>query len=123
VQHPDFPAIMTALLTTNYMTLCQETVWLFANILNNENVTVQEEFVDLDLMDRKGATFCNIFSPMFFVVFLNFWFPDAVAKINVILPGLAFYPDRQDLIYQYMSTTAQSIWRPSPFKVFSEADH
>jgi hypothetical protein len=66
VQHPDFPAIMTALLTTNYMTLCQETVWLFANILNNENVTVQEEFVDLDLMDREGATFCNIFSPMFF---------------------------------------------------------
>ncbi len=66
MQHPDFPAIMTALLTTNYMTLCQETVWLFANILNNENVTVQEEFVDLDLMDREGATFCNIFSPMFF---------------------------------------------------------
>jgi hypothetical protein len=32
----------------------QETVWLFANIVNNENVTVQEEFVDLDLMDRKG---------------------------------------------------------------------
>jgi hypothetical protein len=50
---------MTALLTTNYMTLCQETVWLFANILNNENVTVQEEFVDLDLMDREGATFCK----------------------------------------------------------------
>ncbi len=66
MQHPDFPAIMTALLTTNYMTLCQETVWLFANILNNENVTVQEEFVDLDLMDREGATFCNNFSPMFF---------------------------------------------------------
>jgi hypothetical protein len=61
VQHPDFPAIMTALLTTNYMTLCQETVWLFANILNNENVTVQEEFVDLDLMDREEATFCNIY--------------------------------------------------------------
>lgn len=52
VRHPDFPAIMTALLTTNYISLCQETVWLFANIVNNENVTVQEEFVDLDLMDR-----------------------------------------------------------------------
>jgi hypothetical protein len=66
VQHPDFPAIMTALLTTNYMTLCQETVWLFANILNNENVTVQEEFVDLDLMDREGATFLNNFFRVFF---------------------------------------------------------
>ncbi len=68
MQHPDFPAIMTALLTTNYMTLCQETVWLFANILNNENVTVQEEFVDLDLMDREGATFCTVF---FAIVFCN----------------------------------------------------
>ena len=28
-------------------------MWLFANIVNNENVTVQEEFVDLDLMDRQ----------------------------------------------------------------------
>jgi hypothetical protein len=43
----------------------QETVWLFANIVNNENVTVQEEFVDLDLMDRKGipeSTLLFVFS-------------------------------------------------------------
>jgi hypothetical protein len=52
VRHPDFPAIMTALLSTNYLHLCRETTWLFANIVNNESVTVQEEFVNLDLMDR-----------------------------------------------------------------------
>ena len=43
---------MTALLSTNYLHLCRETTWLFANIVNNESVTVQEEFVNLDLMDR-----------------------------------------------------------------------
>lgn len=52
IRHPDFPAIMTALLSTNYASLCQETVWLLANIVNNESVVVQEEFVDLDLMDK-----------------------------------------------------------------------
>jgi len=52
VRHPDFPAIVTALLATNYLHLCRETTWLFANIVNNENVTVQEEFVNLDLMDK-----------------------------------------------------------------------
>ena len=52
VRHPDFPAILTALLTTNYTHLCRESLWLFANIVNNENVTVQEEFVNLDLMDK-----------------------------------------------------------------------
>ena len=52
VRHPDFPAILTALLATNYTHLCREALWLFANIVNNENVTVQEEFVNLDLMDK-----------------------------------------------------------------------
>ena len=52
VRHQDFPAILTALLETNYTHLCREALWLFANIVNNENVTVQEEFVNLDLMDR-----------------------------------------------------------------------
>jgi len=52
VRHPDFPAILTALLSTNYLHLCRESLWLFANIVNNENVTVQEEFVNLDLMDK-----------------------------------------------------------------------
>lgn len=52
VRHPDFPAILTALLATNYLHLCREALWLFANIVNNESVTVQEEFVSQDLMDR-----------------------------------------------------------------------
>jgi hypothetical protein len=52
VKHPDFPAILTALLSTNYSSLCQETVWLLANIVNQENVLVQEEFIEQDLMDK-----------------------------------------------------------------------
>lgn len=52
VRHPDFPAILTALLSTNYLHLCKESLWLFANVVNNESVTVQEEFVNLDLMDK-----------------------------------------------------------------------
>lgn len=52
LRHPDFPAILTALLTTNYLHLCREALWLVANIVNNESVTVQEEFVSLNLMDR-----------------------------------------------------------------------
>ena len=52
VRHQDFPTILTALLSTNYTHLCRESLWLFANIVNNENVTVQEEFVNLDLMDK-----------------------------------------------------------------------
>jgi len=52
VRHPDFPAILTALLSTNYLHLCKESLWLLANIVNNESVTVQEEFVNLDLMDK-----------------------------------------------------------------------
>ena len=52
LRHPDFPAILTALLSTNYLHLCREALWLLANIVNNESVTVQEEFVSQDLMDR-----------------------------------------------------------------------
>ena len=52
IRHPDLPAILTALLSTNYLHLCRESLWLFANIVNNESVTVQEEFVNQDLMDK-----------------------------------------------------------------------
>ena len=52
LRHPDFPAILTALLSTNYLHLCREALWLLANIVNNESVTVQEEFVSQDLMER-----------------------------------------------------------------------
>jgi len=52
VRHPDTPAIITSLLSTNYLSLSQETVWLVANIVNQENVLVQEEFVEMDLMDK-----------------------------------------------------------------------
>ena len=41
VRHPDLAAILTALLSTNYLHLCREALWLLAN---NESVTVQEEF-------------------------------------------------------------------------------
>jgi hypothetical protein len=52
LRHPDFPAILTALLSTNYLHLCREALWLLGNIVNNESVTVQEEFVSQDLMER-----------------------------------------------------------------------
>ena len=52
LRHPDIPTILTSLLSTNYLHLCRESLWLFANIVNNENVTVQEEFVNQDLMDK-----------------------------------------------------------------------
>eukprot|EP00088_Acartia_fossae_P009493 TRINITY_DN14611_c0_g1_i1.p1 TRINITY_DN14611_c0_g1~~TRINITY_DN14611_c0_g1_i1.p1 ORF type:complete len:374 (-),score=59.04 TRINITY_DN14611_c0_g1_i1:266-1387(-) len=52
VRQPDLYAILTALLSTNYTSLCQETVWWLANIVNNENVRVQEEFVEMDLMEK-----------------------------------------------------------------------
>lgn len=34
-------AILMALLATNYIHLCKETLWLFANIVNCESVIVQ----------------------------------------------------------------------------------
>jgi hypothetical protein len=39
-----------ALLATNYIHLCKETLWLFANIVNSESVVVQEQLVELDLV-------------------------------------------------------------------------
>lgn len=45
-------AILMALLATNYIHLCKETLWLFANIVNNESVVVQEQLVEQDLMDK-----------------------------------------------------------------------
>ena len=44
-------------------------MWLFANIVNNENVTVQEEFVDLDLMDRQEHHH-HVLSKFFFPEFI-----------------------------------------------------
>ena len=52
LRHQDLATILTSLLSTNYTHLCRETLWLFANIVNNENMKVQEEFVNLDLMDK-----------------------------------------------------------------------
>ena len=52
LRHPDTVPILMALLGTNYMHLCKETLWLFANVVNSESMTVQEEIVELDLMDK-----------------------------------------------------------------------
>ena len=52
LRHPDVTALLMALLGTNYMHLCKETMWLFANIVNSESVLVQEEIVELNLMDK-----------------------------------------------------------------------
>ena len=41
-------AILMALLATNYIHLCKETLWL----VNNESVVVQEQLVEQDLMDK-----------------------------------------------------------------------
>jgi len=45
-------ALLMALLGTNYIHLCKETLWLFANIVNSESVLVQEEIVELNVMDK-----------------------------------------------------------------------
>ena len=52
LRHPDVTALLMALLGTNYTHLCKETLWLFANIINNESVLVQEEIVELNMMDK-----------------------------------------------------------------------
>jgi len=52
LRHPDITAIMMALLGTNYFHLVKETLWWFANMINNESVIVQEQFVDLNLIDK-----------------------------------------------------------------------
>ena len=52
LHHPDTVAILTALLATNYVHLCKETLWLFGNIVNSESMMVQEEIVEMDLMDK-----------------------------------------------------------------------
>lgn len=52
IRHPDLTAILMALLGTNYTHLCRETLWWFSNMINNESVVVQEQFVELNIMDR-----------------------------------------------------------------------
>ncbi len=52
IGHPDLTAILMALLGTNYTHLVRETLWWFSNMINNESVVVQEQFVELSLMDR-----------------------------------------------------------------------
>jgi hypothetical protein len=52
LRHPDVTAIMMALLGTNYTHLCRESLWWFSNIINNESVIVQEQFVELNIMDK-----------------------------------------------------------------------
>lgn len=52
INHPDLTAILMALLGTNYTHLVRETLWWFSNMINNESVVVQEQFVELNIMDR-----------------------------------------------------------------------
>jgi len=52
IKHPDLTAILMALLGTNYSHLCRETLWWFSNVINSESVIVQEQFVELNIMDR-----------------------------------------------------------------------
>ena len=52
VQHPDVTAILMALLGTNYTHLCKETLWWFSNMINSDSMVVQEQFIELNLMDR-----------------------------------------------------------------------
>ncbi len=52
VRYPDITAILMSLLATNYVHLVRETLWLFANIINNDSVVVQEQFVELAIMDK-----------------------------------------------------------------------
>lgn len=52
ISHPDLTAILMALLGTNYTHLVKETLWWFSNIINSESVVVQEQFVELNIMDR-----------------------------------------------------------------------
>ena len=52
IQHPDLTAILMALLGTNYTHLCRETLWWFSNMINSDSVVVQEQFVELNIMDR-----------------------------------------------------------------------
>ena len=65
-------------------------MWLFANIVNNENVTVQEEFVDLDLMDRQEHHH-HVLSKCFFPEFIpchDFTLKIKRGKIVLKLPVL-----------------------------------
>lgn len=52
INHPDLTAILMALLGTNYIHLVKETLWWFSNMINSESVVVQEQFVELNIMDR-----------------------------------------------------------------------
>jgi len=52
INHPDLTAILMALLGTNYTHLVRETLWWFSNMINSDSVVVQEQFVELNIMDR-----------------------------------------------------------------------
>jgi len=52
INHPDLTAILMALLGTNYTHLVKETLWWFSNMINSESVVVQEQFVEMNIMDR-----------------------------------------------------------------------
>jgi len=41
-----------ALLGTNYTHLVRESLWWFSNMINSDSVVVQEQFVELNIMDR-----------------------------------------------------------------------
>ena len=52
INHPDLTAILMALLGTNYTHLVRESLWWFSNMINSDSVVVQEQFVELNIMDR-----------------------------------------------------------------------
>jgi len=52
ITHPDLTAILMALLGTNYTHLVRESLWWFSNMINSDSVVVQEQFVELNIMDR-----------------------------------------------------------------------
>ncbi|XP_040565407.1 uncharacterized protein [Lepeophtheirus salmonis] len=52
LQEPDLPAVLTTLLSTNYLHLVKETLWFFGNLVNNDSVLIQEELIELDLIDK-----------------------------------------------------------------------
>ena len=92
-RHPDFPAIVTALLSTNYSSLCQETVWLLANIVNNESVVVQGHtffwprrffFLQINLFFISNSFFLYIIQPFFF-------YRDGIFLQNVLTKTFFFF--------------------------------
>ena len=67
-----------ALLATNYIHVCKETLWLFGNIVNCESVVVQEQLVELDLMDKLEYHTIQAVQKLDPYAMLNMWWSDDV---------------------------------------------